>query len=84
MTPIPELYAQGVPLKEIARLHGLTMWKLNRRIEALGLRRYKTLTTSEINKLRELSHLGNKAAAARMGTTLGRVRYIRRDHIDSL
>lgn len=77
MTPIPELFAQGVPLKEIARLHGLTVLQLRPHLEALGLRRYKTLTTSEINKLRELSHLGNKAAAARMGTTLGRVRYIR-------
>lgn len=63
MTPIPELFAQGVPLKEIARQHGMTVLRLRSRLEAMGLRRYVTLTLPEAERLRGLSHMGDTAAA---------------------
>ena len=77
MTPIPELYAQGVPLKEIARLHNTSISTASKIATAAGLSRSKGVTTSELAEVSRYSDLTAREAARALGMPFRRVNHIR-------
>lgn len=81
LTPIPELYAQGVPLKEIARQYNTSIATACKIAQVAGLSRTKGVTRAEIRRMVLLSDISAEAAGLALGISRRRAQHIRDYHM---